>query len=661
MRSQGTFSLSTIQRASLNLAGQGSRGGQGTVYRVQGGKWNAAASGVVYKQYHATQSVNAGVLDSMVAFILSRAPAERDAVIGRSAWPIQVVVQGNGSVCGFIMPRIPDDFLISFRTSRGTTERVPGEFQHLLNDDRFLLRHGIRINDKQRFGLLLDVARALDMFHGHGIAIGDLSPKNLLFSLASSPRSYFIDCDSVTVNRKSVLAQVETPDWDVRSVSREELATPASDRYKFGLLVLRLFAQDQNTRDVSRLPRRVPSGVRRLVEAALGATPASRPSLRDWFKELESAQAGASAKSTSSSTVMQGSTRIGTSSGINTRNSSGQPVTVSTQASTGNGYLWLLALGVVLTVLLWLTNGDGGSVVRGLPNPVVPSSSAAVAESAATEARRAEERRLAERARVVRGIRGVWLNGVARLTIAGDGETLAATYVQPDGTAHNLRAEVLANNRIKLRSEQVGKLVNPFSYWQGDFSQESWLELGPDGSFLSATFEEHPGGRTVRLTRANDLAVAQTQQEAIARTAGSVEPEANAKPAAPLLPVISGDPGIRTTAADHAAAERAAGIAAMLTAMETLRMQVNARWTAAAEIEVSGGPNAYVHAADELGVAERAISEFHGRFGATESSRQLSIETAVKRTALVVACQTENRMNRTRGRAEMPCPPGGGA
>ena len=85
------------------------------------------------------------------------------------------------------------------------------------------------------------------VFHRHGVAVGDLSPKNLLFSLGPPVKVYFVDCDGMRLGR-SVLPQVETPDSAVRDVNRtEELATPASDSYKLALLTLRLFAGDQST------------------------------------------------------------------------------------------------------------------------------------------------------------------------------------------------------------------------------------------------------------------------------------------------------------------------------------------------------------------------------------------------------------------------------
>ena len=91
--------------------------------------------------------------------------------------------------------------------------RELGEFQHLLNDDGFLARRQIDLTDRRRYELLGGVvAQALSVFHQHGIAVGDLSPKNLLSAAADpAPRVYFIDCDAMRFQGRSVMPQLETP------------------------------------------------------------------------------------------------------------------------------------------------------------------------------------------------------------------------------------------------------------------------------------------------------------------------------------------------------------------------------------------------------------------------------------------------------------------
>jgi hypothetical protein len=285
-----------LERSALGDVARIGRGGQGTVFTAPRVRLNLVGE-AVFKEYHAEvrAQLDVGVLADMVAFLESLGFEEGSALVGWTAWPLRLVAD-RGAIIGFVMPRIPREFGLAIRKSSGAIEEVRGEFQHLLNADGFLANRGIRIHDRLRYGLLADLARALEFLHGKGIVAGDLSPKNVLFSLSPHPRTFFIDCDSMRLRGRSALAQVETPGWDVRAVSSEELATPATDRYKLALLALRLFAQDQDTRDAARLPTRVPKEVRRVVQAGLSADPAPRPTPADWLPVLEQAMAGASAE-----------------------------------------------------------------------------------------------------------------------------------------------------------------------------------------------------------------------------------------------------------------------------------------------------------------------------------------------------------------------------
>ena len=168
------------------------------------------------------------------------------------------------------MPAIPDSFYIDLTTVKGVS-RTTAEFQHLLNPPSVLTARGITITDEQRYQLLREVAKALAFLHRIGVCVGDISPKNLLFSLNPRPAVYFIDCDAMRVNGVSVLPQMETPDWEVPA--GEELATIYSDTYKLGLLALRLLAGDQHTKDLQQLPPTTPKLLRQLIADTLTNEP----------------------------------------------------------------------------------------------------------------------------------------------------------------------------------------------------------------------------------------------------------------------------------------------------------------------------------------------------------------------------------------------------
>jgi hypothetical protein len=283
-------------------------GGQGIVYTAPGIKMQYATS-MVFKEYKRTvlDRLDVSVLESMPLYLESLQFARGMELLSRAAWPCRLVEQ-NGVVKGFVMPAIPPEFFLDMLKASGMS-RQTGEFQHLLNSDEFLTRRRIAISDSQRYELLGEVAEALAIFHSHRIGVGDLSPKNLLFAVKPASKVFFLDCDAMRFQDQSVLPQLETPGWDVRSANPgEDLGTSFSDTYKLSLLALRLLVGNQETRDPGRLSGSAPREVRELVRAGLSKHPQSRPCPADWINPLKQASAGAStAVRTTTKTAKAGS------------------------------------------------------------------------------------------------------------------------------------------------------------------------------------------------------------------------------------------------------------------------------------------------------------------------------------------------------------------
>jgi hypothetical protein len=62
----------------------------------------------------------------------------------------------------------------------------------------------------------------------------------------------------------------------------------------------------------------------------------------------------------------------------------------------------------------------------------------------------------------------------------------------------------------------LGKLVNPLALYQGDFGQEEWIQLIPDGSLLIIRFGQAKGGRYLVMKRAAAEAAKQRPLETVA-------------------------------------------------------------------------------------------------------------------------------------------------
>jgi serine/threonine protein kinase len=269
-----------IERDKLGVLTRIGQGGQGVVYRAPNVKTKFAAS-MVYKEYKppTRAAIDFTALAAMPALVedsLSYAEAER--LVSMAAWPC-ALVEENGSTTGFVMPAIPEEFFVELRTAKGVSSST-AEFQHLLNHATVLAARGIDLDDAQRYSLLREVASGLAFLHKHGVTVGDISPKNLLFTLAPHPGIFFIDCDAMRINTISALPQMETPGWDVPS--GEELATIYTDAYKLALLALRLLAGDQDTKNPQHLPPTTPSLLRQIITDTLHNPPERRPLPEAW-------------------------------------------------------------------------------------------------------------------------------------------------------------------------------------------------------------------------------------------------------------------------------------------------------------------------------------------------------------------------------------------
>jgi hypothetical protein len=260
------------------------KGGQGEVWAIKERKINKEWP-IAYKEYSpaSLREADFAVLEAMVEFIPSLDPPVGRWLAERSAWPA-AIVEESGRPCGFLMRRVPDDFMTELAIAPGEP-RVAG-FQFLLNEQQYIERIGITISDRQRLLLLKDLADLLNRLHALDVAVGDLSANNLLFSLAPRPACFFIDCDAMRLRGRSVLDQAETVGWKVPD--GEQPATAESDRYKFTLLAIRLFLGEQEGTDAGHLAL-ISNELAALAAWGISDDPGKRPTMRDWGGALERA------------------------------------------------------------------------------------------------------------------------------------------------------------------------------------------------------------------------------------------------------------------------------------------------------------------------------------------------------------------------------------
>ncbi len=267
-------------------------GGQGRVHRPAQTPPELGPGPVVVKLYRRPPSAAAaGVLGEMVAWSHSLAREERRALHGVTAWPLMIAYAGVRPV-GIALPDVTRRFAAPFVMPSGRRERVLLALEHLLGEDGYLQLRGldVKLDTRVRTEVAERVCGALGYLHRHAIVASDIAPSNLLVAFdAGEPSVCFIDCDSMVFQGRQALAPVETGDWNLPPGFAGFPPTRATDAYKLGLIVLRLFARSHDARELAPHLRHVPAELRGLLARALARDAINRPPAGEWQRALRQA------------------------------------------------------------------------------------------------------------------------------------------------------------------------------------------------------------------------------------------------------------------------------------------------------------------------------------------------------------------------------------
>ena len=218
-------------------------GGEGTVYA------HASDSSTVVKRYHGRAATL--MLDGLLRQVHTLNAGFRAYVQQRCCLPTAIIEEA-GKAVGILMPSIPDEF----QFSPGDGSRHLRELQHLLFDHALKRLGESPPTDVQLLELCRQWACTMSALHQANIIIGDVSPKNWLWTVHPSPGVYLIDCDSYRVrNCAPVLPQKQTPDWDDPKLPPGAQANMESDAYKLALLCCRVLLRDSRIRPGTALQR----------------------------------------------------------------------------------------------------------------------------------------------------------------------------------------------------------------------------------------------------------------------------------------------------------------------------------------------------------------------------------------------------------------------
>jgi hypothetical protein len=270
------------------------QGGQGRVFRPARTPPSLGAGEVVVKLYRRPPPAEAAsVLVQMVAWERSLAPAQRARLRQVTGWPVAIVIDRRQLV-GIVMRDVSPRFQVPFVMPSGRSERVLLALEHLLGTDSYLQMRGlgVRLNTATRALVAERISEALAFLHHHAIVASDIAPTNLLVVIAAGAADVcFIDCDSMVFRGSQALPTVETGDWEMPAAFAEPPRTRATDAYKLGLVVLRLFARSHDARDVVPNLKYVPVELRDLLYRALAADTANRPPAGEWQRALQGLRA----------------------------------------------------------------------------------------------------------------------------------------------------------------------------------------------------------------------------------------------------------------------------------------------------------------------------------------------------------------------------------
>jgi len=275
-----------------DLVPVGRPGGQGHVYRPMRISAALPAAPIVVKLYRRPPSAAAfGVLARMIAWSSTLGSEQRAHLHRVTAWPLAIVTAAERSA-GIAMYDVSGGFEVPFVMPSGRRQDVLLALEHLLGTDNYLQLRGlaVRLDTTMRTEAAERISDALAFLHRHGIVASDIAPNNLLVAFRTGePTVCFIDCDSMVFCGRQALAPVETADWQMPTGFSELAQTRASDAYKLGLVILRLFARSHDARQLEPHARHVPAELRPLLARSLSREAANRPPAGEWQRALRQA------------------------------------------------------------------------------------------------------------------------------------------------------------------------------------------------------------------------------------------------------------------------------------------------------------------------------------------------------------------------------------
>jgi|688.fasta_scaffold27218_2 hypothetical protein len=261
-------------------------GGEGEVFRIPN------MPGQVYKKFKKSVSADiseVGLIET-IKILETFSSEDKKYIESRTVWP-HTLVRRDSRVSGFIMPILGSEFFclqgqaaspietfsdwnkLSYRDITAANLNIYTSLPNLSEPSHRL----------ELLKLLLDLTKIFSVLHKYGVVIGDVSGRNLVWTIEPEPRVVVIDCDGLRkAGTDAVTKAKQSPDWfDKHLVGPTTLD---SDLYKLALAVFRAYF----SATISYPDRPLTLGSmtdedKALLEMAIrGTGQSARPSAMEW-------------------------------------------------------------------------------------------------------------------------------------------------------------------------------------------------------------------------------------------------------------------------------------------------------------------------------------------------------------------------------------------
>jgi hypothetical protein len=234
------------------------------------------------------------VLSRLVAFRWGLDADERAMLDELAAWPAAVVEDDDGEVVGCLVPLAahPFYYVPAEDTAHG---KEPQQVKWLVVAPKRARRAGAAAVGERdlvvRCTVLARVCLLFDLLHRHGVVFGDLSERSVLFGVSEVAEAFVVGCEGAAFAGDET-AQRNSVGWatDDALTTDPSQQTIATDRFKLGLLILRVLAPAgdglERSRDAERIRSVLDGAGQRMMSDALGDDPDARPSASEWYQYL---------------------------------------------------------------------------------------------------------------------------------------------------------------------------------------------------------------------------------------------------------------------------------------------------------------------------------------------------------------------------------------